>query len=417
MINGDGCNNDCLSVCGDGTVDPNNGEDCDRGLLNTNTACVPGYGDNCNYCQIPIVIIICSLDPVAVTGHVDANNGEDCDRGLLNTNTACVPGYGDNCNYCDTNCNYHLLVGPRCGDGNIDNPPETCDDGINDGGTETIVAYPNPNPNFFPFFPNSGTANRKSFSASDLGLNNIPRYYLHRDNIVSITFPDIIAIAYPGSVTSGICWTDVDNIGYGINSPDFMSVYNVGCNLNTMACSCPGTDCHVGKIIFDAEGYFSSLEWNGWNSPCHHPHLGFSEVHLRTRSCYNCGACASELINNTHTAAQCTAGGGQIINVGGCNNVCRFNSAFCPGGWTQYGNWSTTADNQASHIWDYCSDGWHACRTCNYLDVGDCQAYSIIPTIGSHSWSNTAVESCLYNSGEGVCGNTLYSTITQIGCY
>ncbi|MBN2196861.1 MAG: DUF4215 domain-containing protein [Polyangiaceae bacterium] len=104
-----GCRPDCQRApfCGDGVVDVEQGEQCDDGLNNgAYNTCAPG----------------CVLGPRCGDGVLAEDWGEYCDDGNHE------PGDG-----CSPNC------GPEgiCGDGVVDteaDPPEACDDGVNDGG-------------------------------------------------------------------------------------------------------------------------------------------------------------------------------------------------------------------------------------------------------------------------------------------
>jgi len=62
-----------------------------------------------------------------VCGNGTKETGEQCDDGTQN-GSPCTPSYGSTCNYCSTECQTITLSGSYCGDGNVDNPPETCED-------------------------------------------------------------------------------------------------------------------------------------------------------------------------------------------------------------------------------------------------------------------------------------------------
>ncbi len=88
--------------CGDGQVDPTEGEQCDDGNI--------ADGDGCDSsCQVEV-------GSPCGDGTLDPTNGEECDDG----NTA--PGDG-----CSANCQLEPL-GASCGDSTVD-PLEVCDDG------------------------------------------------------------------------------------------------------------------------------------------------------------------------------------------------------------------------------------------------------------------------------------------------
>jgi hypothetical protein len=131
------------------------------------------------------------------------------------------------------------------------------------------------------------------------------------------------------------------------------------------------------------------------------------------------------LVAGVHRSSQCVIQGGQVVDDGLGNKMCRFNASACPDTWppwTQYQDWSTTRTG--------CQAGYTACGA-----------------LTSHSWANTAREAytsafytyryglgcdwlnrtvcnvqCImaagYSSGF-VCINQgfQYAAITQIGCY
>ena len=97
------------------------------------------------------------------------------------------------------------------------------------------------------------------------------------------------------------------------------------------------------------------------------------------------GSCVQDYLAN-----QCATDGGTLIDLGGGVRICRFNSATCPAPWTQYLNWSTTT------------------ATGSTTPAGNCLT-------GSHSWSNTAQESCSYNYTDSACQTACYNSCS-IGC-
>ncbi|MDD2494841.1 MAG: hypothetical protein PHE29_06565, partial [Tissierellia bacterium] len=91
----------------------------------------------------------------------------------------------------------------------------------------------------------------------------------------------------------------------------------------------------------------------------------------------------------------------------------------------QYKNWSTTAAS-ATH---YCTCQGNGCcygvqtatRGANINGWADCGGYT--PVFGSHTWSNTPVESTLLGAKAGSCACydccwcSVQATVTEIGCY
>jgi fibro-slime domain-containing protein len=106
-----GCSSTCTSnpICGDGKVDEACGEQCDDG---TN---IGGYG----YCKAG-----CKADARCGDGKVNAEFGETCDLGDGNNGVANSQGQVA----CSSTCGLPAVCGDR-----VVTPPETCDDGVNDG--------------------------------------------------------------------------------------------------------------------------------------------------------------------------------------------------------------------------------------------------------------------------------------------
>ncbi|MBV9946498.1 MAG: DUF4215 domain-containing protein, partial [Myxococcales bacterium] len=94
--------------CGDGVVE-SPPEQCDDG---SNLATYGGLSRVCGPG--------CTFAPFCGDGIT--SNGEECDEGPLNGS-----GYG----HCTAACK----LGPRCGDGVLESPPEQCDDGVANGAT------------------------------------------------------------------------------------------------------------------------------------------------------------------------------------------------------------------------------------------------------------------------------------------
>jgi type II secretory pathway pseudopilin PulG len=166
-----------------------------------------------------------------------------------------------------------------------------------------------------------------------------------------------------------------------------------------------------------------------------------------TESC-NPAYSNEKLYQEGHTERHCTMLGGTKVTADG-QKICRFNGANCPGGWTQFKNWSTTENKTCGATLErggsVNNNAWNACRQ-NAALISRC-GHGTSNSSGSHAWSNAAVESKAYqtlmkicyggNCGDKICydnniGNTwvdcaynaggsvlqyCVATRTQIGCY
>jgi len=109
----------CQSNCGNGGI-PEPGEECDDGV-NNGIVCVPEKGGSCTYCTDTCEEKTIYDDPEPFCGDGEVNQGwEQCDDGNL------INGDG-----CSSTCQIEE-DGPYCGDGNIDEGEE-CDDGEMNG--------------------------------------------------------------------------------------------------------------------------------------------------------------------------------------------------------------------------------------------------------------------------------------------
>lgn len=153
-----------------------------------------------------------------------------------------------------------------------------------------------------------------------------------------------------------------------------------------------------------------------------------------TNICLTSGVClndissyiaAQPITGGSHSFNMCTttpdaSGYGELLNLGTTASpvwICQFDGGSCPTAispqatWTQFQNWSATIPT-FFQSYDMYGSGCPGCTT------------------GSHTWSNTATESCSYvgtyagyMNGGAACGtsyniyNTGYATKTKIGCY
>lgn len=209
--------------------------------------------------------------------------------------------------------------------------------------------------------------------------------------------------------TEGLCVTAGNKVGIGTDNPaDKLSVagsFGVNGNISTSGTiTATGDVCGAGACLSSIASFVS----------------------------------AQPLMGGNHNQGACTAAGGTIVNIGTSYPICRFGSVAAPvsscasitgggGAWTQYLNWSTTIQGSPMVC---------ATRQYSYYNGYNCGSsgvttgsYPIYP--GTHSWSNTALESLSGSSlsipyAEGVCNSygytgcsptLVYSAMVQIGCY
>lgn len=121
------------------------------------------------------------------------------------------------------------------------------------------------------------------------------------------------------------------------------------------------------------------------------------------------------LVNCVHTSVQCSSAGGTRVVAGG-PSVCRFNGITIPGGWTAYGSpgWSQTTatfcSGAASNPFPQLASIPTAGAACAQNSC----------TTGSHTWANTARETCdYYDISDTLCQNpiTCPANYTYRGAY
>jgi len=143
--------------------------------------------------------------------------------------------------------------------------------------------------------------------------------------------------------------------------------------------------------------------------------------------------CTLTLVNNQHSAAECTGAGGNVVPAGAAS-VCRFDASACPNGWTQYLNWSTTSARTATYKNPAIVPGAKYCPC-----AAGCELQTATCGSRSHNWSNAAIESktctgsdktgdvirhnscdngtCYAGSCTGGTSVNVSARRTQIGCY
>ena len=124
----------------------------------------------------------------------------------------------------------------------------------------------------------------------------------------------------------------------------------------------------------------------------------------------------NDLVYGQHSSDQCTALSG-TVQTDGSDKFCRFNQANCPTGWAQFKEWSATSARTCSTSGCTSKCGENGCC---------CDGNRRQCTTGSHSFSNVAMETCIYDKSKCVafspCGgclnpSTCYATYTARGCY
>ena len=189
------------------------------------------------------------------------------------------------------------------------------------------------------------------------------------------------------------------NVGIGITNPQarlhvsgdiIVGMSDLGCGL-----------INAGGIKFQ-DDYFWGCDGSEWRQ------LSFSDNYLI----------------GGKTKRQCIESGGSVTSIPE-GKICRFDSSFCPSGWSQYESWSTTKSASPCSCKctgnGCCQGTYTATWGANLNGWGDCSGHA--PVCDSHSWSNTPVEKFKLGVKAGYCACYdcchcwVYATITQIGCY
>lgn len=111
------------------------------------------------------------------------------------------------------------------------------------------------------------------------------------------------------------------------------------------------------------------------------------------------------LVYNVHSEDDCNSiSGGSVFTTPQGVKICRIVASSCPGGWTQYGQWTATSSVAYNGGFVTCEES---------PQVLCCPAACLS---GSHAFSNHFREACIYGTALEQC-TTGYSAITEVGCY
>ncbi len=187
------------------------------------------------------------------------------------------------------------------------------------------------------------------------------------------------------------------------------------CGYHHSGCRPALTECTTAGDVWTTVGHAPSCEYITTNSICANQYGAVCVAD--SWDAIICAKAGVPLWKENHTEEQCEAWNGEVVTVESDNKkICKFSSGTCPSGWTQHENWSTTTPGRAPFPKSSSADPYPG-------------EYSYT---GSHTWSNTAVESAYCNRCLGLisrkefcgtgdsCSSTryyYYATITQIGCY
>lgn len=113
--------------------------------------------------------------------------------------------------------------------------------------------------------------------------------------------------------------------------------------------------------------------------------------------------CDGETLIGGKATSQCASSGGSVFDTGS-GKICRFNQSSCPSGWSSYQNFSATTPRDTTGGFCYHNPSTTAPTGC---------------VTGSHSFANTAIETCSqFNpcSGCGCSGSLSSAIIVARGC-
>jgi len=125
-----------------------------------------------------------------------------------------------------------------------------------------------------------------------------------------------------------------------------------------------------------------------------------------------------------HTIQQCADAGGEVVSVSGDSDgteVCRFDSAMCPSGWSLAGGWSTTQETSTPWSQPAVTPFPTTCNGITY-DWPAVASESGMLNSGAHAFSNLALiesQSCQLWQGSAIeivtgCDDASIATVIPI---
>lgn len=101
-----------------------------------------------------------------------------------------------------------------------------------------------------------------------------------------------------------------------------------------------------------------------------------------------------DYLSSSNMHSDCTAAGGEVVSIAGDSDgteVCRFNAATCPSGWSSAADWTTTSSTSQSWTQNSYSSESYTCS--GFTETIGAISYDTGTfSSGEHSWSNTPVE-------------------------
>lgn len=183
------------------------------------------------------------------------------------------------------------------------------------------------------------------------------------------------------------------------------------CGYDSLSCRPGLTSCQTAGDVWVTKGHIPSCTYRTTNNICADAY--YATCVASDSDAVICAKVGVPLFGSYHTEEQCNIWGQPVI-VEKDVKICKINSASCPGGWTQYKNWSTTVPGQSP------------------FPISASAPSGPYYYTGSHAWSNTGIESLYCNrcigttSNNEFCGTNdycsnyryyYYASVTEIGCH